>query len=64
MIDPERYFIHQRNADQTITSLCSVCGLSVCSELSLARVQECEDRHECPSWAVDRFNGAVGRPVA
>jgi hypothetical protein len=64
MIDPERYFIHQWNQDQTIESFCSVCGATVCSELALSRVQECEDQHVCPGWAGDRFNGGLGQPVS
>ena len=64
MIDPERYFIHQWNPNRTIDSVCSVCNSTVCTESSLARVQECEEKHECPSWAADRFNGGLGHPVS
>jgi len=64
MIDPERYFIHQWNPNRTIDSICSVCGLTACTELSLARVQTCEEQHECPDWAIGRFMGRLGQPVS
>jgi hypothetical protein len=64
MIDPERYFVHRWNPDRTIDSICSVCCLTACTEPSLARAQAREEQHECPSWALDRFKGGLGRPVS
>jgi hypothetical protein len=64
MIDPERYFIHQCNQNQTIDSFCSVCGLTVCTEPSLASVQEYEEKHLCPSGIANRFKGGLGQPVS
>jgi hypothetical protein len=70
MIDPERYFIHQWNSDHTIDSICSVCGLTACTEPTLSRAQEGEEQHQCPDWALGlvRFDAKriatpIGKPV-
>lgn len=60
MIGPQRYFIHRWNQDQTTASICSVCGQTVCNEWFLARAQEYEDQHECPSGAIDLWNLRTG----
>ena len=53
MIDPERYFVHQWNAVGKIESICSVCGLTACTELSLSRVHNAKSRIHALSGLLD-----------
>jgi hypothetical protein len=56
MDNPIGRFVHRRNADRTIDSICTTCFVTVCQEATLTLARDGENKHMCPGSIDERRN--------